>query len=312
MSDEVETMAYAGEPAWHGLGFKVSNDLSPVQMMEAAKCNWDVIKVPAFAKVDGKKLDIGKSALVRSTDNRILDVVSPGWEDVSNLTAFEFFNDFVAAGEMQMHTAGSLREGQVVWALAKVNDGFDLFKGKDQIDLFMLFSNWHKWGNSTSVSMTPIRVVCMNTLNMSLAQSQGSDKIVRVNHSNVFNSDVVKETLGVSKKKLAQYKECAVHLSKTKASTEDVIEYLTRLFPVHSAYSKKEMSKAAAKCLELVNTQPGAELGQGTFWQAFNAVTYFTDHVAGRTTDTRLSSAWYGTNRRLKMKALKLALEYAG
>lgn len=312
MSSEVETMAYAGQLPWHGQGFKVSNDLSPVQMMEAAKCDWDVIKVPAFAKIDGKKLDIGKSALIRSTDHRVLDVVSPGWEDVSNQTAFEFFNDFVAAGEMQMHTAGSLRDGQVVWALAKVNDGFDLFKGKDQIDLFMLFSNWHKWGNSTSVSMTPIRVVCMNTLNMSLSQSQGSDKIVKVNHSNVFNSDVVKETLGISKTKLAQYKKYAVHLSKTKAPTESVVEYLTRLFPVHSVNSKKEMSKAAAKCLELVDTQPGAELGRGSWWAIYNSVTYFTDHVAGRSTDTRLASSWYGTNRRLKLNALKLAVEYAG
>jgi phage/plasmid-like protein (TIGR03299 family) len=160
-------MAYAGDTPWHGLGTKVPNDLTPLQMLEAAGLNWSVEKVPAYAKVGGKNVAIGQSALVRSFDEKILDVVSDDWNPVQNEEAFDFFNDFVAAGDMEMHTAGSLRDGQIVWSLAKIKESFELFKG-DQIDSYLLFSNFHKYGYSTDVRFTPIRVVCKNTLSLSL------------------------------------------------------------------------------------------------------------------------------------------------
>ena len=125
-------MAYAGETPWHGLGTKVPADLTPAQMLEAAGLNWTVEKVPAFAKVGGKQVAIGQSALVRSMDDSILDVVSDDWNPVQNEEAFDFFNEFVAAGDMEMHTAGSLQDGKIVWGLAKVKESFELFKG-DQI-----------------------------------------------------------------------------------------------------------------------------------------------------------------------------------
>ena len=160
-------MAYSGDVPWHGLGTKVPADLTPVQMLDAAGLNWSVEKVPAFAKVAGKDVEVGRSALVRNVDNKILDVVSDDWNPIQNEEAFEFFNEFVAAGDMEMHTAGSLRDGQIVWGLAKVKDSFELFKG-DQVDSYLLFSNFHRYGFSTDVRFTPIRVVCNNTLTLSL------------------------------------------------------------------------------------------------------------------------------------------------
>ena len=78
--------------------------------------------------------------------------------------------------------------------------------------------------------------------------------------------------------------------------------------------SDKELSKSAERGVEIIKTcdQPGADLGRGTWWEAFNAVTYMTDHEIGRSADTRLQSAWYGQNRNLKTKALELAVEMAG
>ncbi|NBQ98794.1 MAG: DUF932 domain-containing protein, partial [Microbacteriaceae bacterium] len=129
MAHMVETMAYAGNVPWHGLGKKVPHDLSPEQMLEAAQLDWTVQKVPAFANVEDQNVNIGWSALVRSSDNRILDVVSNDWNPVQNSEAFQFFHEYCEAGDMEMHTAGSLRDGQIVWALAKVNESFELFKG---------------------------------------------------------------------------------------------------------------------------------------------------------------------------------------
>jgi hypothetical protein len=85
------------------------------------------------------------------------------------------------------------------------------------------------------------------------------------------------------------------------------------VFPVltQKEASQKEMSKSASAALEIIDQQPGAEFGQGTFWQAFNTVTFMTDHVIGRTADARITSAWYGANKGLKTKALETAVEMA-
>lgn len=303
-------MAYTGEVPWHGLGTQVPADLTPAQMLEAAGLDWSVSKVPAYAKIDGKNVAIGQSALVRSMDNSILDVVSDDWNPVQNTEAFDFFNEFVAAGDMEMHTAGSLKDGQIVWGLAKVKESFELFKG-DQIDSYLLFSNFHKYGFSTDVRFTPIRVVCNNTLTLSL--NSAVERMVKISHRQVFDPDNVKGMLGIATEKLAKYKDMAQFLGSKKAKEEDIVEYFTRIFPVTGSNEKKkkEISKNAQLALDVLDTQPGAEYARGTWWQPFNAVTFLTDHVIGRTADTRLTSAWYGYNKGVKTKALETAIEMA-
>lgn len=306
MIDGQASMAWAGETPWHGLGTKVSNDLTPEQMLKAANLDWSVTPVPAFAEIGGKQVDIGRSALVRDRDNKVLDVITNDWIPNQNADAFEFFNDFVAAGEMEMHTAGSLRDGQIVWALAKIKEGFDLFGG-DTIESYLLFTNPHKYGHSIDVRFTPIRVVCNNTLSLSLGMK--SEKMVKVSHRNEFDGDAVKETLGIAKEKLQSYKEMAAYLGSKRYNDENIVDYFKRVFPVSG--EKKEISKNAEIALNIMDQQPGAEYAEGTWWQAFNAVTFMTDHVIGRSADTRLQSAWYGYNKGLKTKALETAVEFA-
>ena len=304
--DGKDCMAYAGETPWHGLGKQVPADISPNDMLKAAGLDWKVNAIPAFAEINGKQVDIGHSALVRDVDNKILDVITNDWVPNQNEKAFEFFNDFVAAVEMEMHTAGLLKDGQLVWALAKVKDAFELFNG-DTVESYLLFTNPHKYGWSIDVRFTPIRVVCNNTLTLSL--NTQSSKIVKVSHRREFDGDLVKETLGVAKEKLAKYKEMAAYLGSKRFNDESVVDYFTRVFPVSG--SKKEISKNASIALEIMDQQPGAEFAEGSWWQAFNAVTFMTDHMIGRNADNRLTSAWYGANKNLKTKALETAVEFA-
>ena len=127
MAHMVETMAYAGEVPWHGLGEKVSNDLTPAQMMDKAGLNWKVRELESFVEFDGNRMPTGQKSLVRESDGRILTNVGADWNPCQNETAFEFFTEFVMNGDMEMHTAGSLRDGQMVWALAKVKESFQVF-----------------------------------------------------------------------------------------------------------------------------------------------------------------------------------------
>ena len=311
MAHMVETMAYAGAVPWHGLGVGVSNDLTPEQMLEKAGLNWTVHEVPSFVHFQGKEIPTGLKSLVRSSDNQILTNVGENWHPVQNETAFEFFNEFVAAGDMEMHTAGSLKSGQMVWALAKIKDGFEL-SGGDVIESYLLFSNPHQFGKCIDIRTTNVRVVCNNTLTFSL--NQDSENVVRRNHRTAFDASEVKEALGIAKEKMNLYKETATYLASKKAKNEDVVDYFKRVFPVLTTKgpdTKKELSKSAQLALDVLETQPGAEMSAGSWWQAYNAVTYLTNHQIGRNNDNRLYSAWYGANKSLNVKALETAVEFA-
>ena len=186
MSALVETMAYAGEVPWHGLGTKVPHDISTDEMLKQSGLNWSVEKQPTFTI---NQVPTGSFALVRNTDNKVLaPSVGQNWNPVQNKEAFDFFAEYVESGDLEMHTAGSLMDGKMVWALAKVKQGFELFKG-DEVENYMLFSNPHQFGKSIDIRMTPIRVVCNNTLTLSL--STDSDSMVKVNHRREFNPEMV-------------------------------------------------------------------------------------------------------------------------
>lgn len=315
MAHMVETMAYAGELPWHGLGEKVSNDLTPRQMMQKAGVDWEVHEVESFVEFDGKRMSTGQKSLIRGTDGKILTNVGSDWKPCQNETAFDFFSEFVLSGDMEMHTAGSLRDGQYVWALAKVKESFDVF-GEDTVESYLLFSNPHVYGKSIDVRFTPIRVVCNNTLTLSLRTNATNG--VKVGHRTEFNADSVKETLGLAHEKFAKYKEMAEFLGSRKVTAETLVAYYDKVFPNTSrSENKKEvstyedLSRNAKLCYDALEVQPGAEFAAGTWWQAFNSVTFITDHVQGRNADNRLHSQWFGQNAARKVVAAEEAVAFA-
>jgi phage/plasmid-like protein (TIGR03299 family) len=309
MVNGVAQMAYAGELPWHGLGQQVSDDITTDGMMEAAGLDWSVSKQPMYYMDDlGEMGEVpGKSALVRSSDNKVMDIVGQDWNPVQNAEAFEFFREFVDTGDMKMHTAGSLKDGKMVWALAKVNDGFTIktAQGEDSVESYLLFSNPHQYGKSIDVRFTPIRVVCNNTLTLSL--NQNVDQYVRMGHQRPFNAEDAMATLGMAQQKLGQYKEAAEYLCQKSYTTDDMLNYFNQVFPSASDRDSNKSREAQ----EVMHTQAGAALGEGTFWQLYNTTTYMADHTLGRNADTRLQSSWYGSNANMKKKALELAVEMA-
>ena len=315
MAHNVETMAYAGEVPWHGLGVPVSNDLTPNQMMKKAGLDWTVEQIDSYVQVGDKKVPTGMKALVRSSDNKVLTNIGQVWNPVQNEDAFNFFSEYVLKGDMEMHTAGSLKGGQLVWALAKVKESFDLFGG-DTIESYLLFSNPHKYGFSIDVRFTPIRVVCNNTLSLSLEAK--AERSVKVGHRTEFNADEVKKALGIASAKLSQYKEMAEFLGSKRYNIDNLIEYYNTVFPrtadkrvQNQELSVETLSKNAKAAFDAIELQPGTKYAEGSWWQAFNSVTYVTDHLQGRNPDNRLYSSWFGGNQIRKRDALKTALEFA-
>jgi phage/plasmid-like protein (TIGR03299 family) len=282
-------------------------------MMQKAGVDWEVEQQKIVTE-SGLEIN-DKVALVRTSDNTLLDVTGKDWKPVQNQEAFTFFSEFVAAGDMEMHTAGSLKEGRNVWALAKVKESFDVF-GEDRVDSYLLFSNPHQYGKAVDVRFTPIRVVCNNTLTFSLQSA--SKNSVKVGHRTAFDADTVKETLGLASEKFAKYKEMAQFLGSRKISAESLIQYYNDVFPTTSRKEEKtpvvvydDLSKAAKMCYDALEVQPGAQFAAGTWWQAFNSVTYYTDHLQGRNSENRLHNQWFGYNQAKKVTAAEKAVAYA-
>ena len=252
-----------------------------------------------------------KMALIREEDNTELDVVGKNWHPVQNQEAFDFFYDWVEEGKMEMHTAGSLSNGKIVWILAKVNETFEVVKD-DVVESYMLFTNPHSFGTSLNVRFTPIRVVCNNTLQLALGSNNNG---IRLDHTKKFDPHMVKDALGLATNSMIQYSDQAKHLVNKMSTKESRDEYFSKLFPMthHEQEVKGYVrSKKAAYANRLHNDgTPGAGLVKDSWWDTFNTVTYMYDHKLGKSNASRVRSSWYGDASKSKQEALTKALQYA-
>ena len=322
MSHQVETIAYAGQTPWHGLGEPVSPDLTPREMQISAGLDWKVEKVPLHYPV-GKTIDgevrwepSGSFALVRSSDGRCLDTVKAAWKPVQNSDAFKFFDAFVRAGDLKMETAGSLSNGRMVFALAKANAAFRLERAREDVtESYLLFTNPHVYGQSVDIRFTPIRVVCHNTLTMALGQ-RNNEYRVGFAHRNEFCPEDAQQLVRQMMYRLEGYREQANFLASKRYNVLGLENYFREVFkpivpPRNQLPGETPKTRNAALAMEIVEQQPGHEHAPGTWWNAFNAVTYLTDHEIGRSQETRLVTAWYGAGKTRKVRGLNLALEFA-
>lgn len=319
MSHEVETMAYTNEVPWHGLGFsvdqdKVSGPEGVEYMLNAAKLNWLVDTEPLY-RANGEK--ISSRALVRKSDDRFLGVVGTAYVPVQNHQAFSFFNEFVTAGDARMETAGSLRGGRYVWGLANLGESFKL-AGNDEVKGYLLVGSPHENGKSLIMKFTPIRVVCNNTLTFALNDPSSNSKsgkatsIIKRAHRSEFDASAVesaKISLGIAREQMDEFKSQAVLLSNKKIGVDDSLKVLTPIFaPEYKGELVQELVPPTLKrLLDINRNAPGAQ--PGTAWGLLNAATYYLDHSARRSPDSRLTSAWFGHGASQKVKLMKILLD---
>lgn len=295
---------------WEKIGTEVSNDLTPEQMCEAAGALWEVKKFPLFYTdpETGKYVEIKDQALIRTSDMTVFDTVSGPWKPYQNEEAFQFFGDFVAAGDMEMSSAGVLDGGKRVWALARLNNPIEIIQG-DVIQPYILFSNPHYYGAAIDVRLCSIRVLSGASYVLPL---RDATNVFKGNHASQFDPVRAKRALGVAEAVLARYAENARYLASRKLNREQMVDFLKKVFPASGAKGAEDkMSLSAERTLQQMDAMPGNNKGAGTWWQAVNAVSYYVDNVKGRGDQTRLDSAWYGQGSNEKVRAMKEALKQA-
>ncbi len=226
MAAAVETMFYTREKPWHGLGTMVMEAPDSTSALKLAGLDWSVFQKKLIT-ADGIPVP-GYKANVRNTDNRVLGVVTDRYKIVQNHEAFAFTDALLGEGVLY-ETAGSLQDGRKTWILAKLPQKY-IISG-DEITPYLVFMNSHDGSGAIKAVMTPIRVVCMNTLNLALSTAKRSWSTNHVGDIKGKLEDA-QDTLLYADRYMTELGKTIDSLNKIKLSDRKVYEYIDELFPL--------------------------------------------------------------------------------
>ena len=282
MAANVETMFYVREKPWHGLGTMVAEAPTSADALKLAGLDWTVDNKPVY---DGfGNVISGYYANTRSSDNSVLGIVGTRYKVVQNAEAFEFTDSLIGDG-IRYETAGSLRNGRTIWLLGKMPERYI---AGDKFEPFVCFTNTHDGTGAVRVCMTPVRVVCNNTLNMALSSAKRSWSAV---HSLNISArlEEARQTLELADEYLVNLDETADRLANEKMSEGELHEALDKLFPVEDGASErtKRTAEKAKDEIIICTMRPDLAAFLGTKWGFVNAVSDYVGHSepARRTTN---------------------------
>ena len=273
------------ESAWHGLGTILDNPATSKEAIEHANLGFDVLQKevevnigsdiePHYIKVPNKMVNY------RSDNHAPLGVVGSAYTPLQNLEAFSFFDALVEEDEAVYHSAGVLGKGEKIWIMAKMPNHIKV--GKDDIiDQYVLLSNSHDGSSGVTACITPIRVVCQNTLTMAL---RGTTNKISIRHTSnvVANTQQAHKLLELSNLYNQEMDLIFNQMAKTKVSDKEVKTFLDALYPVNEENETRTAGvKIREGILEAMEIGAGADMktSKGTLFGFYNAVTFYTDHM---------------------------------
>lgn len=285
----VESGMYTGSvPPWVNLGTKVENAQSSKEAIKLAGLDWKVNPQPLFLD-DGTEVE-GVKANVRSSDNSVLGVVTNRYKIVQNEDAFAFTDMLLGEG-VKYETAGSLSNGKRVWMLAKM-DTADILG--DKVEPYLVFTNSHDGKGAVKVAMTPIRVVCQNTLTLALSQAT---RTWSTKHSGDIAAklDDARNTLSLAKKYMENLQKEADEMSQIVITHPMLMEYLNKMFLAKKGATERQKANLVRQretFENIYNNKDDIKKFNGTGWGLINAVGDFIAH----TSPMRMTSTYQENN----------------
>lgn len=296
MPAAVETMVSVRQVPWHGLGEVVEDQLTAAEALKKSGLDWEVEKRP-IRIVDGRQIP-DRFATVRTSDNSPLGIVGKRYTVLQNEAAFEFADSLVDDGSAKYETAGSLRGGSTIFLSMRIPEGIKV-AGDDPIDLYLMLRNSHDGSSQATVSITPVRVVCMNTLNLALRNAK---RTWGTRHSGSMEGRIeeARRALELTFEYVDGFKELVDELTAKKISNrkfEDIVKELT------------DVEAHAEGILEVYRNAENLNEIRGTAWGGVNAVGEYFDHGRNfRSDEAKFKSSINGRARRMRDEAQKLLL----
>ena len=275
MLANVETMFSVREKPWHGLGTIVMEAPASAEALRLAGLDWEVVQEPIYTdsneKIEGYRVN------VRDSDRKVLGVVSDRYKVVQNVDAFSFTDELLGKG-VRYETAGSLQEGKKVWLLARIPREYII--AGERISPYLVFSNTHDGSGSVKVAITPVRVVCNNTLNLALDTAKRSfsmmhtgnvqDKIQEARHT-LFMAEEYMDYLSIEFEQLR----------RQKVTDGQVREYIEQLLPMDeepTSIQRKNIIRLREDMMRRYYDAPDLQKVGKNAYRFINAVSDFATH----------------------------------
>lgn len=284
---------------WHNLGTELSNPGTAREAVQAGGLDYTVVRKAV------KGDDVSRWANVRTDTGEVLGVAGDDREPIQNADAFAFFDNLIGTDEATYETAGTIGRGERAWILAKL-PGFIKVRGNDIVNKYLLLSNSHDGSSHVRVKLTPIRMVCSNTLASAL---QGAGEVhIRPGKNASENMTQALSLLGLATRLYEQLDHIFNRMALTKITDTQLLDFVKALVPEDDADGNPGATEAIRRTfLELYDSGQGANLSRGTLWGAFNCVTEYADHKMEGNPKARLESMWFGKGEQMKLKAFQLA-----
>lgn len=281
MANAVETMFSVREKPWH---YEMTKEFTKI--IQEAPTSYDALVAAGLNwEVESKKIQLAETGIeipnawanVRNTDGKVLGIVTDRYKIVQNVDAFSF-TDTLIGGEVRYETAGSLLGGRKIWLLAQMPKTTVL---GDDVEPYLCFTNTHDGSGAVRVMMTPVRVVCNNTLNLAI---RGAKRSWSVKHTGDINRKIAeaKETLGLAQEYMTALDEQAERLAEIKVDEAQIEAMLKNLFPVKDNASDcvKRNAQANKDSFLMCYAAPDIAKFYGTAWGAINAAADMAAHTA--------------------------------
>lgn len=276
MSANVESMFYVRETPWHGLGTRVQEAPSSSEALIKAGLDWNVVQEPIYTETE--ELIEGYKANVRDSDRKVLGVVTDRYKVIQNQEAFAFTDELLGEG-VRYETAGSLQGGKKVWLLAHMPHEY-IISG-ERISPYLLFSNTHDGSGAIKVALTPIRVVCQNTLNLALSQASRSWSMIHT--GNIQNKlQEAKDTLFMAEKYMDNLGKEFETLRMQSITDKQVMEFIETLLPIEdnaTSQQKRNMKRLQEDMKMRYFDAPDLQDVGRNAYRFINAVSDFATHA---------------------------------
>ncbi|MDD5384265.1 MAG: DUF932 domain-containing protein [Gallionella sp.] len=312
-------IAYVGETPWHGLGNKLPKN-QPIEVWQkSAGMDFEIKQTDVLfnaANSDGNLLNLRSNpdatVLYRSDNNEPLSVVSKRYKVVQPKDVLGFYRDLVSVGGFELETAGILKGGKKLWALAKTGQE-TLLPGLDKVKAYLLLATSCDGSLATTAQFTSVRVVCNNTLQMAVGVSKGA---IRVPHSTTFDPAAVKQELGLGMTAWEAFMASIKAMSNRPVNKFEAMSYLVNVLGDPALPLNDQPNQKAIQTVYGLYSGEGRgsklQSANGTAWGLLNGITEYVDiHRRARNQDYRLDSAWFGQGAQIKQRGLAAAMALA-
>lgn len=275
-------MSATRTPTWHTLArtiFRPNEHVTTSEMLiRADLANWNVRKEPVVYPADVTPIT-NEYMVLRDTPNGVqsLAIVGEKYNTYQNEDLLAF-GDNLLDGGAQWESAGFFRNGRTIFGALTIDREMviDPTGANDATRTFLLVTSSHDGSSSIKACVTPVRVICQNTLSLAFKRASQSWS-VRHTQGTAGRITEARVALDLTHKYLDEFEVIARGLYETPITNAQFDKVFETVYPKPADDAKANVRTLWEKKFDIarglyVSSPTNANI-TGTKWGALNALT---------------------------------------